>query len=130
MRGQPNSLNDEGKLTLKRVWFEYENIKNDGISPYEFIYQYPRTSGIDRVNYPSEYDALENYGNYSASAQNPDYNIFNLDMWGNYQPNGQARHERLNPWVDQTPDMSQFDPAAWQLKRIKLPTGGRDSHPV
>ncbi|HEX8532018.1 MAG TPA: hypothetical protein VF646_18415, partial [Cytophagales bacterium] len=33
---QPKTSNESGKLTLKRVWFEYEGVSNSHISPYEF----------------------------------------------------------------------------------------------
>jgi hypothetical protein len=48
---------------------------------------------------------------------------FNSDRWGYYQAHGADRHAIYNSWVDQTP-ASDFDPGAWQLKWIKLPSGG------
>lgn len=129
MDGQPNSTGTKGsatdslkagKLTLKKVWFEYGEVRNAKISPYEFSYSYP----VDGT-YPTKYADLDNYGAYSSSQQNPDYNKFNIDRWGNYQYNGSSRSGILNPWVDQNPDDANFDPAAWQLKCITLPTGGQ-----
>ncbi|MCB9448330.1 MAG: hypothetical protein H6585_08305, partial [Flavobacteriales bacterium] len=113
--GLPNGTNGRGKLTLKRVWFEYENVIPAKISPYEFEYVYPT------VTYPSPYAALSNYG--SGKDETPVYNPLNLDAWGNYQKDGKQQHENLRPWLNQKP-AGNFDPAAWQLKVIKLPSGG------
>lgn len=120
MKGLPNATSDGvGKLTLKKVWFEYEDIVNAGISPYVFGYEY-KTSG-----YPTKYSGLVDiYGEYSEESQNPEYNPLNIDRWGNYQYNGSERHSKLNPWVSQNPNITQFDPAAWQLKWIRLPSKG------
>ncbi len=127
--------NANGKLTLKRVWVEYTNVKNAGVSTYDFRYTYP--SG----KYPSKYSSLDDYNGLATATtnaiatndtdpQNPTYNANNIDRWGFYQVDGEARHNRMNPWVDQTPSTGMdgsaktFDPAAWQLKQIKLPSGG------
>jgi hypothetical protein len=125
--GQPNSNdgggNKTGKLTLKRVYMEYANVKSPQISPYEFIYEYPTTV------YPSQYTALESYG--STLSQNPNYNALNYDRWGYYQAKGEERYNMMNPWVDQSPDTdnsgtaTNFDPAAGLLKQIILPSGGQ-----
>jgi hypothetical protein len=117
--GAPNTTSGVGKLTLKKVWFEYEGIVNARISPYTFEYQYPATT------YPSVYSGFDNYG--SAMTQSPVYSPFLLDGWGNYQDQtsaiDEARHDKMKSWVNQVP-ASTFDPAAWQLKVIKLPSGG------
>lgn len=117
-QGLPNaSTSTTGKLTLKKVWFEYEGIVNARISPYKFEYNYPTTS---TANYPSKYSGL-----YMPTtlAENPNYSPFNLDSWGNYQENGATRFSEMKKWVNQVPS-STFDPAAWMLKVIKLPSGG------
>ncbi len=123
-KGLPNTAGagaESGKLTLKRVWFEYAGVKPAWVNPYEFEYEYPDAVAAD---YPTPYDALEDYGAaYAATDENPDYSPFNLDAWGNYQGNGTARFDNYLYWLDQTPT-SNFDPAAWQLKVIKLPSGG------
>ncbi|MBI4648353.1 MAG: hypothetical protein HY738_17655 [Bacteroidia bacterium] len=116
--GLPNSINNDGKLTLEKVWFEYNGIYDAWLSPYEFYYQYPNT------DYPDgKYDALENYG--SGLNEMPSYSKYILDAWSNYQPNGQARYINMQFWPFQGQQLSSdFDPAAWQLKYIKLPSGG------
>ncbi|MDT3740733.1 MAG: hypothetical protein RO257_14675 [Candidatus Kapabacteria bacterium] len=115
-----------GKLTLKKVWTEYEDVSEDKISPYIFSYEYKSR------NYPSVGNFLE-YANYHSRnggaddlKQNPAYNPNNVDRWGNYQDDDgdeSSRKLKYNDWVDQTPAID-FDPAAWHLKEIGLPSGG------
>ncbi|PKP03367.1 MAG: hypothetical protein CVU11_08510 [Bacteroidetes bacterium HGW-Bacteroidetes-6] len=105
-----------GKLTLKKVWFEYNGVVNAKTSPYIFNYNYPET------DYPSPYDSFEDYG--QGLNENPAYSANCMDRWGYYEANGEDRNDSLNPWVDQTPP-TNFDPAAWQLKCITLPSGGQ-----
>lgn len=117
--GVLNNDNSTGKLTLKKMWFEYNGAVDAKISPYQFQYEYPST------NYPSRYDSFENYGSYSSLEENPNYSPFNIDAWGNYQYDGGTRFQDMKPWLDQSgSNDANFDPAAWQLKVIKLPSGG------
>lgn len=118
-----------GKLTLRKVWTEYEGVVNARISSYEFNYRYK-----NRADYPQELISDNPHLNtffdlsnrYSVNAQNPAYNPHHLDEWGNIQIFGEERHETMMPWLYQgdIPTSEQFDPAAWQLKQIKLPSGG------
>ncbi len=107
-----------GKLTLKKVWFEYNGVINAKISPYQFEYSYPTS-----VAYPAQYQFIQNEMTAGgALVQNPDYTPY-MDCWGNYQYDGYNRRQQYKSWDSQVPDPS-FDPAAWQLKRIILPSGG------
>lgn len=120
--GVLNNANGNGKLTLKKVWFEYNGVVDAKISPYQFEYKYPTST---EANYPARYNDFENYGNYSSGQQNPGYSPFNIDAWGNYQYDGVTRFSDMQPWLDQSgANDASFDPAAWQLKVIKLPSGG------
>lgn len=129
--GEPINSN-KGKLTLKKVWFEYEGIHNVKISPYKFDYTYPTiniNNGIPTTyaNNSNPVNLINNgivgYGtNLSASLENPDYSPFLLDRWGNARPDGEEKQDSLKTHVDQTPSL--FDPAAWQMKKITLPSGG------
>jgi len=131
--GDGGDLNaNQGKLTLTKVWFEHEGIVNATISPYKFEYKYPDTSDPDFSGYPAPYNinyssdpenGIQNYGNLTEAQQNPIYSPFDIDAWGNYQENGLARYDRMQSWLSQAPSAA-FDPAAWQLKVIKLPSGG------
>lgn len=115
----------KGKLTLKKIWFEYEGVSQAKISPYIFDYSY-----ANPVNYPFPYSDNANpnkFSEYNAiistGTQNPSYNVCDIDAWGNYQNAGVARYNSQQLHLDQTPS-NDFDPAAWQLKRITLPSGG------
>ena len=48
-----------------------------------------------------------------------------MDAWGSYQQNGGTRYANLQTWPNQKPAAVTFDPAAWQLKVIRLPSGGQ-----
>ncbi len=127
--GIPNGTNGQGKLTLKKVWFEYYGVKQavGKISPYVFEYKYP-----DYSQYPTKYTSLGvGYKDYQVDAQgndpqNPKFSYFQNDAWSNYQEStdGESRFQRMITWVNQLPNAPKFDPAAWQLKVIKLPSGG------
>lgn len=123
-KGIPNATNDRGKLTLKRVFFTYQD-KTVKISPYDFNYSYPRdqyssTSYGNDLEMPLDLVATANY-----DPQNPDYNPFNIDAWGYYQANGALKYQKHVNWLNQGDDPMDFDPAAWHLKEIKLPSGGK-----
>lgn len=132
-RGLPNSTGSatanatddnldeaDGRLTLKKVWFDYQGIYNAKISPYEFTYEYKAKAEF-AGHIQDKYGSIVDYG--KNLEQNPDYEECNIDPWGNYQQNGCGRLSSLKKWVTQNPT-STFDPAAWQLKQIKLPSGG------
>jgi len=127
----PNTIgagNQRGKLTLKKVWTESGGTLKSRIAPYHFEYEYFLDYSDKILNkYPDLLDGyakIENGNRVSAfTTQNPDYKYGQLDMWGNYRIDGVERFENMQPWVNQQED-PDFDPAAWQLKRIKLPSGG------
>jgi hypothetical protein len=135
--GMPNNVNynpsnpqaaNSGKLTLKKVWFDYNDVKNVKISPYIFEYTYPQSAnsgqpGYLAGGYPAMYQSQ--FGNYMLSAnQNPSYSPFDIDCWGNYQYQGLNRYNKFQTWMNQAAPAAQFDPAAWHLKVIKLPSKG------
>ena len=105
----PNNINgnfpsnsitaNSGKLTLKKVWSEFEGVVSARISSYKFDYRYK-----DKAEYPQ----------------------YLLDAWGNVQFNGRERHINMVNWPYQGAiPQNSFDPAAWQLKQITLPSGGQ-----
>lgn len=105
------------RLTLEKIWIENNGIVNAKIAPYEFQYEYPiYDQGIIE---PS----LANYIQSTNQTQNRHYDKLNSDRWGYYQLDGDSRHYNMRDWVNQTPTQP-FDPALWQLKVIKLPSGG------
>ncbi len=129
--GLPNAENGAGKLTLKKVWFENEGIVRGKIAPYQFDYRYPSNySNNIASKYPGINEFLTSFNGTDETSppvgdvnQNPPYTPYALDMWGNYQANGDTRHENHIPWVYQG-EQPVFDAAAWNLKKITLPSGG------
>lgn len=146
-----DNINQGGKLTLKRVWFEYEGKKTSKISPYQFKYNYPEFKNQSNIEneplkrpiapYRSANDPVE-IDKYSPSAskynENPNYVPANTDRWGNYRDYQGLMDQlgdlaRFFPFVNQKPypiitettePNTLFDPAAHCLKQIKLPSGG------
>lgn len=131
MVGTPNSETNKGKLTLKKLWFEYNGIANATITPYEFSYSYPRqqpTPGYTNMpgfaNLPVRYKAL--YDEYNTTFnENPNYNVDQIDCWGNYDKGAAERYNVFMTWKNQKANSTDYDPAAWNLKCITLPTGGQ-----
>lgn len=120
----PNGAVNGGKLTLKRVWFEHEGIYHSKIRPYEFKYEYKQSTDFLTDEIKTKYADIISHGEaYSSTDQNPDYHPSASDAWANYRKDGGNRKAKQQPWVDQTPENS-FDPAAWHLKQIILPSGG------
>lgn len=104
-KGIPNNdgnANEGGKLTLKKVYFEYRNSKMGKYTPYEFQYNGP----------------------------NPNYNMKGYDTWGNYLPNtGGCSITDLTaaefPYTNQNKTQQNANAAAWLLTDIMLPSGGK-----
>ncbi|WP_254085431.1 hypothetical protein [Dawidia cretensis] len=126
--GVPNGDTGQGKLKLKRVYTEYQGIKRVSISPYEFQYSYPSATEYDA--FPAiyttngDYDVTRDYRTFATNAENPEYSPFLNDAWGMCQANGEAQFEAMRPWLNQKSSPG-FDPAAWHLKVITLPSGGQ-----
>jgi len=107
-----NGVNGKGKLTLKKVWFTYQNSNMGQYTPYEFEY-YNETNA----------DALS-------------YHIKSYDIWGNYKPftsdntSNIGPHGTLTaaefPYVNQeNRSLQNTYASAWTLKTVNLPSGGK-----
>lgn len=126
--GSSNTTNTEdiGKLTLKKVWFEYNGTYPAKISPYKFEYNYPRSSDfLAGASYFAELERLP------ESVQNPLYSPYILGPWGKPAGNAVERKDAGTNWIDQGASLQDkyyeevYDPAAWHLKQISLPSGGK-----
>jgi hypothetical protein len=122
-QGIPNSASNapsgqRGKLTLTKVWTESNGVLRSQIAPYQFHYEY--FTGYSPA-IAAKYPWTQDYKNLFN--QNPNYAPEQLDAWGFYQENGAERFKNQKTWVNQVPSVA-FEPAAWQLKRIQLPSGG------
>ena len=135
-KGLPSSNNNGGKLTLKKVWFEYEGVVKSKISPYEFVYAYKKKKPVqaaeDFVKYfradgpvSTDYNSIVNELSETRN-ENPNYNVNAVDAWGNLAYKAESRNQKLMPWDYQgVRDTTAYDPAAWNLKTIVLPSGGQ-----
>lgn len=93
-KGQSDSRRNQGKLTLKKLWFQFLDSKKSTNHPYSFIYN-----------------------------NNPNFNIDNVDRWGGYKENNPSYPENRNfPYVVQT-DFNKQDQfsSAWLLNKIHTP---------
>jgi hypothetical protein len=98
------STTNNGKLTLKKVFFTYEKSQKGRFSPYRFNYDY-----------------------------NPDYHSKSVDRWGVYKPyanyNGVVQDDALRPsdfpYVDFNKSSVDLYASAWNLTDILLPSGGK-----
>ncbi len=111
----PNNINainntgiNTGKLTLKQVYFTYQNSFKGALSPYKFTYCY---NNFPQYNFP--------------------YDIKAYNRWGTYKPNpgegaalGTALCPAEYPYVEQNKTNEDQYVAAWTLTDITLPSGG------
>ena len=95
-----NGNANEGKLTLKKIWFSYNGNEKGKQNPYTF-----------------------NYNSF-----NPDYHIKKYDRWGNYKDKSSNPGGLNNadfPYAVQDSAKAAQNAGAWHLTDIKLPSGGR-----
>lgn len=118
--GIPNSSTSQGKLTLKKIFFTYQNSNRARMSPYVFDYH------------------------ESNPVENPPYNVKAYDRWGNYKLNNPTTlgvrmstpHDATSfigtailpasdyPYVEQDTTITNKTVSVWTLKEINLPSGG------
>lgn len=109
-KNNPGSLSGNGKLTLKKVWFSYNNNNKGQRNPYVFAYH----------------------------AANPAFSQKSVDRWGNYKnPKGNPGNTgdeltnadypyALQPGVKNWDSVKAADSSApWTLSEINLPSGGK-----
>lgn len=89
----PNNINGEGKLTLKRVWFQYGSSEKGSRNPYIFSY----------------------------SGTNPNYHPKKFDRWGNYID--ADSDEGIKSYAALNKETADTFASAWLLTRITMPTG-------
>jgi hypothetical protein len=98
----PNSINNEGKLTLKKVYFTFGFNNKGRLNPYEFQY--------DTAFNSYDYRQYDRWGNFKDAANNP----------------GGLNNSEF-PYVLQDSTLTSQFVSAWQLNKIKLPSGGQIS---
>lgn len=96
---------EQGKLTLKEIYFTYQG-----------------SGKMKRSSYTFEYNG-----------ENPDYNLKAVDRWGNSKPTSTGFENTTSspmnnadfPYTKQDQTEADENAAAWSLTAINLPSGGR-----
>jgi hypothetical protein len=104
-----SSVENQGKLTLKKVWFTYNKNEKGKLNPYQFTYANNKT--YNRSN-------SDRWGNYKSSADNPGSTgkeITNADYPYTLQ-------KGVKSWDSAKAGVNA---SAWTLSEIKLPSGGK-----
>ncbi|HEY8895759.1 MAG TPA: hypothetical protein VIM79_13130 [Niastella sp.] len=100
-KGLPNSVNNSGKLTLKKVYFTFGVNQKGKLNPYEFKY--------DTTNYNNyDYRQYDRWGTFKNAADNP----------------GGLNNSEF-PYTLQDATLTNKYVSAWQLNEIVLPSGGK-----
>jgi hypothetical protein len=114
-QGIGNNPSGGGKLTLKEIYFTYQNSEKARYSSYKFDYDNPAFV----------------LANQNAEL-NPPYNIKGYDRWGTYKMNlgsvnwvpGEALMSNSeDPYTPQDGYADEYA-QVWHLQRIQLPSGG------
>ncbi|WP_439697094.1 hypothetical protein ACFGVS_01030 [Mucilaginibacter sp. AW1-7] len=119
-KGVPNSADNQsglsadpnkgGKLTLKRIYFQYGNSTRGSKHPYDFSYS-KAVNGQD-IGYADM--ATDRWGVYKATGEN------NLPLKNDEYP----YTNQDEPGSHSVKDRVDQNAALWHLNKIKLPTGG------
>ena len=110
------NINQEGKLTLTKIYFTYQNSNKGKYTPYEF-------------NYGEKF----NQDGSVSEIVNPEYNPKEIDRWNNYKKqdsfNGDISNDPLRPsdfpYVGLDKQSADRNVIAWNLTTIDLPSGGK-----
>lgn len=115
-KGVPNNFNSDsennGKLTLRSVYFTYGSSLKGQYSKYKFEYD-------DNPNYDRK--SQDRWGNYQPEPEGVDYNPMEIK-----DPNDPLSNSDF-PYVDQSGDNADNAAKAWNLSNILLPSGGNIS---
>ncbi|QJB42201.1 hypothetical protein HF324_31925 [Chitinophaga oryzae] len=98
----PNNVNGGGKLTLDSLYFTYNNSTRGKHHPY--VFEYHNVSGYKNMS-------SDRWGNFKAKHDNASFgfeNMFNDEF----------------PYAVQNPVIANRNANGWNLKKVKLPTGG------
>ena len=101
-KNHPSSISDLGVLTLEKVYSIFRWSDKGNNYKYEFEYE----------------------DDDPATNDNPDFNRFNVDGWGDYTDNSTYASNKQYPFKE-LPYVNQNESgnAEWLLKKIKLPSG-------
>jgi hypothetical protein len=95
-----NPVNQEGKLTLKELYFTYGKSNKGKLSPYKF-------------NYNNKVIGADVY-----------YDPASIDRWGGYKPNDTSLPNSRFPYTIKDKYLQDEYSRLWNLNSIQLPSGG------
>ncbi len=95
-----------GKLTLRKVWFEYGNTVKGKSHPYTFTYNKKANSGNEVVAYSNL--CTDRWGTYKLSSENK--GLMKNDVY---------------PYTTQDSALVAKNASLWNISTITLPTGGK-----
>lgn len=93
-KNHPSNITDQGKLTLRKLWFQARGSEKGSRTPYEFFY----------------------------SDVNPNYHRKKSDRWGTYFDSGEEA-ESVGSFAELSKETADNFASAWLLRRIIQPTG-------
>jgi hypothetical protein len=116
---------DNGKLTLKEVWFTYGKSEKGRLSSY--LFEYGQVSGAQPFNPKYNMKGYDRWGNYKLTAGSLDGT--NCDASTALPQNGEYPYTDQNRFTESSCNYSGMYKAdiyahAWTLTTIKLPSGG------
>lgn len=103
----PLNTSGGGKLTLKNVFFTYNDSNKGQYSRYVFGYDYPSGYALDNAY------------------ENPSYDFTEQDRWGTYKPDPVGITNNDFPYTDQNDPNVDYYASAWCLKEITTPTNSK-----
>lgn len=110
--GLPSNINNDGKLTLKSLYFTYRNSYMGKYTPYKFHYN--KELGVDSNNFNYEVKSQDIWGNFKPMPTSNNPNILNTEVSSREFPFVQQEDKELQDWYA----------GAWSLTTIDLPSGG------
>lgn len=106
-------VGNSGKLTLKEVYFTYQNSYKGKLSAYNFHYADPDHDGTQESNFNYDFKDYDRWGNFKQQPAN-------LTCIPTSGPLSNAEF----PYSEQDSVKANLYAAAWNLTSIDLPSGG------
>lgn len=122
--GYDANINGGGKLTLKKIFFTYQNTNKGRYTPYSFNYGQQFGAVVTTLG-DTIYQVIDNI--------NPTYAIKSMDRWNNYKPQSSFTNSIETdplrnsdfPYVGFNKQSTNKAMIAWNLTTINLPSGGK-----
>ncbi len=112
---------NQGKLTLKKVYFTYQGSFKGQLSPYEFFYADNDHNGSDEANFPYNIKGYDRWGTCQTNTSTTGYSP---DVTTNVPLADEFPYTNQDASVTNTTNNPDKNACAWNLTSIKLPSGG------